>query len=541
MPKRLIFATLLLSCGGTRTAETPTSQTEVESSALCTAAWNPSWKQGSGANEWWVEYIISGGTVSSAWLQVGTKQVLLKLQYGKWTASSPFRVVTGTQVILHATNNLNQAAQTFSFAYLVSTQPTTDACAGTCAPNCGSAVCGSDGCGGSCGNCPAGSSCNAGACVQPAPPPDAGVSEPRDGGITEPRDAGVPEPRDAGVAEPPAPSSDAGTSDAGCTANWNPTWQQANADNWWIEFSIGRGTVTSAWLEIVGGAQVTLSTQWGKWSASTSKIPTGTPVVLHATDDLGHTAQTVQFGYLTTTAPVTDQCRGSGPPIPQCTPMSGGMVSLTLDDAWSSQYTLARDQLLSHAMKATLFLITDPIDQHWSGYLNLTQARAFISDGDEIASHTLTHPHLPTLSDAGIDDELRLSKQWLQDNLGVTATDFASPFGEYNDTVIADAKRYYQTHSTVNHGLNFPSTDLYHLRRETVFDSTTPAQIRSWVQNAQSSNGWLILLFHNFVTDTPPDAYHYRIADFQTVLDDLAAAGIDVVTVEQGVKRLRCQ
>ena len=117
---------------------------------------------------------------------------------------------------------------------------------------------------------------------------------------------------------------------------------------------------------------------------------------------------------------------------------------------------------------------------------------------------------------------------------------FVSPFGAYDERVVATAQRYYQSHGTVTTGLNFRGDDLYRLKRDTVLSDTTPAQVHALVQQAQSQRGWLILLWHDFTSDTPSDAYRYRSSDFAAVLDDLAASGVEIVTVEQGTARLRC-
>jgi hypothetical protein len=100
--------------------------------STCTTSWNPAWAQGSGANNWWVEYTISGNgsTVGSAYLEVpGTFNLTLGPHYGKWAASSPRQIATGTSVVLHATNTAGATAKTQPFGYLVNQAPVTaDAC-----------------------------------------------------------------------------------------------------------------------------------------------------------------------------------------------------------------------------------------------------------------------------------------------------------------------------------------------------------------------------------------------------------------------------
>lgn len=96
----------------------------------CTNAWSPAWAQAGGANEWWAEYTITGGTVTGARLEVvGVGDVTLTSSWGKWVGGPSFRVPSGTQVVLHATNALGQAADTAPFRYLVDLSPTTKPCA----------------------------------------------------------------------------------------------------------------------------------------------------------------------------------------------------------------------------------------------------------------------------------------------------------------------------------------------------------------------------------------------------------------------------
>jgi hypothetical protein len=95
----------------------------------CEATWNPSWKQGCSANEWWVEYNITDTAVASASLEVvGRGSVPLKLQWGKWVGSSSYRIVSGAQVILHAEKVGGGSARTQVFAYLIDKEPRTDGC-----------------------------------------------------------------------------------------------------------------------------------------------------------------------------------------------------------------------------------------------------------------------------------------------------------------------------------------------------------------------------------------------------------------------------
>ncbi len=73
--------------------------------------------------------------------------------------------------------------------------------------------------------------------------------------------------------------------------------------------------------------------------------------------------------------------------------------------------------------------------------MDWTALRAAASSGVEIGSHTVTHPHLPPLSDAELDRELRDSKAELEDELGRPCRHVAYPYGEENDRVRSAARR----------------------------------------------------------------------------------------------------
>jgi peptidoglycan/xylan/chitin deacetylase (PgdA/CDA1 family) len=61
-------------------------------------------------------------------------------------------------------------------------------------------------------------------------------------------------------------------------------------------------------------------------------------------------------------------------------------------------------------------------------------------DGIEVESHTVSHPHLPTLSDADLAEELGAAKRRLEEELGRPCRFLAYPFGDCDDRV-RDAAR----------------------------------------------------------------------------------------------------
>ena len=77
---------------------------------------------------------------------------------------------------------------------------------------------------------------------------------------------------------------------------------------------------------------------------------------------------------------------------------------------------------------------------------------------------------------------------------------------------------------------------------DVVFASTTPGEVFSLIEQARERRGWRILIFHRFTTGTPDNRFppQYSLRDYEAVLDEVVASGLDVVTTEQGLARLAC-
>jgi peptidoglycan/xylan/chitin deacetylase (PgdA/CDA1 family) len=221
------------------------------------------------------------------------------------------------------------------------------------------------------------------------------------------------------------------------------------------------------------------------------------------------------------------------------TPFARPMVTISIDDGFQSQFDLARPALNKRGMKATYYLIEQPIQQNWSGYLTLSEARTLAAEGNEIGDHTVSHPHLPQVSATQLEQELANSKSWLQANLAIpTVADFASPYGEFNDAVIGRVKAYFASHRTQVMGRVFSDDDRYRLRGAYVRNNTKAAEIQSWIDETVVEGSWLILTFHEFTSGTPTRETQYATASFAAVLDYLQARGIAVVTVAEGLAQM---
>jgi peptidoglycan/xylan/chitin deacetylase (PgdA/CDA1 family) len=135
----------------------------------------------------------------------------------------------------------------------------------------------------------------------------------------------------------------------------------------------------------------------------------------------------------------------------------GRLLHVTFDDAFRS-VARALPLLAELGVPATIFACTSyardgrafavpelrddaAADPGAFATMGWAALRTVASGGVEIGSHTVTHPHLPRLSDADLDRELRESREELQDELGTPCRYLAYPYGDEDDRVRAAARR----------------------------------------------------------------------------------------------------
>lgn len=142
---------------------------------------------------------------------------------------------------------------------------------------------------------------------------------------------------------------------------------------------------------------------------------------MHYLKDAGY--QVVQFSDL-------ENNLASGAPLP------AHPVILSFDDGWSDQFKYAFPILQKYHYPTTFFVFTNAIGRR--GFLSWDNLRALISGGMVIGAHSHSHPYLTKITSIPVLwDEIDGSKQLLEKKLGVSVTEFAYPFGQYNQTIVS--------------------------------------------------------------------------------------------------------
>ena len=215
------------------------------------------------------------------------------------------------------------------------------------------------------------------------------------------------------------------------------------------------------------------------------------------------------------------------------------LVSLTFDDGWASSYTSGLPLLQKYGFVSTQYIISGYLGAQ--DYMTIPMIAAFQTQGSEIGSHTVDHPDLTTLSQADLTYELSQSQKTLQSTFGpAVAKDFASPYGAYNQNVLATIAQYYQSHRSTDTGYNSKdSFNAYNILVQNVDITTTPAQVAAWVAQAQVTSTWLVLVYHQ--VDTSGGEYSVTPANLDTELSNIKASNIVVKTMQQALTEVQSQ
>jgi peptidoglycan/xylan/chitin deacetylase (PgdA/CDA1 family) len=161
-----------------------------------------------------------------------------------------------------------------------------------------------------------------------------------------------------------------------------------------------------------------------------------------------------------------------------------GQVHATFDDAFRSAATVFPD-LQRLGVPVQIFVCTKyalvgaPLaipelagdDPNQLATMNWDELREHAARGIAIGSHTVSHPHLTTLSDDELRRELNESKREIEDRLRRPCEDFAYPYGEHDVRVRAAARaagygRAFALRGAKSDAYAAPRLDLY--RRHTI-------------------------------------------------------------------------
>jgi peptidoglycan/xylan/chitin deacetylase (PgdA/CDA1 family) len=112
---------------------------------------------------------------------------------------------------------------------------------------------------------------------------------------------------------------------------------------------------------------------------------------------------------------------------------------LTFDDGRASDYSIAYPLLQGKGIKAEFFVNTATINT--TGFLTWSKVKEMQREKMSFQSHSHDHVDLTRLTDEELERQLKLSKETLENKVGVAVKFLAAPFGALNSKVVDCALR----------------------------------------------------------------------------------------------------
>ncbi|MFH0891949.1 MAG: polysaccharide deacetylase family protein [Candidatus Falkowbacteria bacterium] len=208
-------------------------------------------------------------------------------------------------------------------------------------------------------------------------------------------------------------------------------------------------------------------------------------------------------------------------------------LTIMFDDGASSVYTAAKPVMEEHGFKGTLAIVSDMPGSGDADFMSWEEIKDLTSSGWGVTSHSRTHSDLKTLSQADMLSEINNRDVFA--GQGLAATSFVTPFGSYNSYIMdAAEKAGYVSVRNYEQGDNPLGSFPNEIKVRGILDTTTPAEVAGWINEAKANNSWVVLTFHDVVA-SGDDAYHTTPEMFADMMAEIAASGVSVITYDEGV------
>ena len=166
-----------------------------------------------------------------------------------------------------------------------------------------------------------------------------------------------------------------------------------------------------------------------------------------------------------------------------CTDRDGKQVAFTFDAAWGNEDTgTLIDIFKQNDIHVTFFVVGEWCDRCSDS------VKALAAAGHEVMNHSSSHPHMPALSRAEMQAEIRSCNEKIAALTGKTPTLFRAPYGDYDNALLETLDGL---------GMQCVQWDVDSLDWKDLSAGEITERVLSKVQSGS------IVLFHNAAKHTP--------------------------------------
>ena len=177
---------------------------------------------------------------------------------------------------------------------------------------------------------------------------------------------------------------------------------------------------------------------------------------------------------------------------------SGKVFGITFDDGYLNNLSNALPVLQKNGFSSTCYVVGKLLGKTnlWDEEIGIRQVplmdqkdlKQWVSGGQEVGAHTLSHARLPSLSKNQAREEIVDCKRLIENLIGVPVQHFCYPYGNFDDShvdIVRDGG--YFTATTTARGRCKQGGDMFRLPRITVARRTT--RLGLWLRMAFGYRG----------------------------------------------------
>ena len=219
---------------------------------------------------------------------------------------------------------------------------------------------------------------------------------------------------------------------------------------------------------------------------------------------------------------------------------SEALISIITDDSTSDDMTTMLPIFDRQGVPFCTAVVTTLVGT--ADHTTLEDLISLQSSGHEIMSHSHTHAHLTEATPEELDNELRLSKEYLASN-GIKIKNFAVPYGQTNDAVKLTAQKYYRASRITTGYFNNKPIESYELKAIWIENIATVSSMTGFARNsldhykwfidqAYANNSWLIISTHS---------WEIKAWGYEQLLEDIvvyAKTKATVLTVNEALDKV---